>query len=149
MSSGNGAGTMTYVVTKVGLFEFLATPVLQSVLADRTEITLTDTDEFDAPHDPEPGVPNSAFGLFDNTMETRQDGDTYDDDAGLSGLAIPNSLTMSTLKTSSDGDTYDENINLAMIGIPIPQMDGTQITEASSETYDDDGSLEGLSFPTS
>jgi hypothetical protein len=137
------------VVTKLGLFEFLAAPVLQPCLTAGTQITLTDTDEFDAPYDPEHGVPRSAFDLFDSTMETRQDGDTYDDDSGLGGLAIPHSLTMSTRKTSSDGDTYDENTNLAMIGIPSTQMDGTEVTEASSETYDDDGSLEGLSFPTS
>jgi len=121
----------------VGLFEYLAVPAADALL--RTT--------------PKPGKAGSAPGLlnesggylFDSTSETRQDNDTWDDDAGLGGLAVPGTWLDGTTKTGNSTETYDENTE--SLGHPTCLLPGaTRITE-NSETFDEDDSLEGLGFP--
>ena len=79
--------------------------------------------------------------LFDSTHETRHDNDTYDDDAGLGGLAVPDSSLDGTTKTSNRTDTYDESSD--SLGFPLCLLsESTQMTETGNETYDEDDSLE-------
>lgn len=118
----------------IGLFEYLAVPAADA--SPRT--TPKPGGSGDAPE------PLDEVGdLFASTSETRQDNDTYDDDTGLSGLAVLGTWLDSTTKTSNRTDTYDENTE--SLGHPGCLLSGaTHVTEVDNETYDEDDSLEGL-----
>jgi hypothetical protein len=134
------------VTTRQNLLEFLGQPLLDFYPKSGTEITLTDTDEYDTPDDsPESLV--SAAHVWDQTMDTRQDNDTYDNDVNI-GLDLPDSAVQ-TERTSFTSDTYDNDVDLFMMGMPVFAYDQTNFTKVEGETTDDDNSVESLSFPSS
>ena len=136
-----------WAVTRPNLFEYLAKPVEDRPFGDSTEITEADDDEYDAPHFT---AGASSFGpdfIWAETMNTRADEDTYDDDVGIGALSIPFS-SLETTKTSMTYDTYDNDVDVLVAGTPIAAYDQTYVTKVENETYDDDPSAESLSFPT-
>jgi hypothetical protein len=151
------------VVRRVGLFEYLAVDADIGALA-ATHITETDGDEYDAPDlsvfvegsaDPDArfgtikGVPqwDTRDWRRDSTLETRTDGDTYDDDPAVGAISMPNRWSDSTRKTSSDSDTYDEGAHYDALGIPMAFQGSTRSTKVDNETYDDDPGIHGLAIP--
>jgi hypothetical protein len=54
-----------------------------------------------------------------------------------------------TMESRDDQDTYDNDVDLLAVGIPGGCYDQTSFTKTEGETYDDDNSVESLSFPTS
>ena len=130
---------------KQNLFEFLGEPVMDVDPISGTEITLTGTDEYDVPDDG-PDSSSSAADIWNQTIDTRQDNDTYDNDVNL-GLDVPG-IDVQTERTSFTGDTYDNDVDLFMMGTPVFCFDQTNITKVEGETTDDDNSVESLSFPS-
>ena len=104
-------------------------------------------------------VPRMKIGLFEglsvpvesfdaeSTMLTREDGDTFDDDPGLLGLQMPDTVLAQTRNTFADSDTFDDDAGLATLGEPWTVHRETRFTEADSDTFDDDSEIELLSVP--
>lgn len=128
------------------LLEFLGEPLIDFHAKSGTEITLTDTDEYDSPGD-NPMTLGSAAHVWNQTMETRQDNDTYDNDVNIA-LDLPDAA-VHTERTSFTSDTYDNDVDLFVMGTPVFAFDQTSITKVEGETTDDDNSVESLSFPSS
>lgn len=134
-------------MTRLNLFEYLAQPVYDSPITGTTELTEADDDEYDAP---QMTAAPSSLGpdfVWAETMNTRADDDTYDDDLGIGALGIPFS-SLETIKTSMTSDTYDNDVDVFVAGTPIAVYDETYVTKVENETYDDDPSAESISFPT-
>jgi hypothetical protein len=89
-------------------------------------------------------LPSSERG--DSTLLTKADGETYDDDSGLSSIGIPITSEL-TIHTRQDSETYDDDPGLSPLGLPI-FFESTKATFVSAETFDDDADLFGLSLPT-
>lgn len=122
----------------VGLFEYLAVPAIDA---------LPTTQEPAGARYVQGALRVTPGDMFDGTHETRQDNDTYDDDAGVGTLGVPNLWLDGTTKTSSRADTYDESTD-AVCFPPCLFSTSTTMTETDNETYDEDDSLEGLALPT-
>jgi hypothetical protein len=131
------------------LLEYLARPVFDSPLRGVTELTEADEDEYDAPE--VSGIPMllTSEVILAATLETRTDGDTFDDDAGLSTLSAPFSAMDLTVKTSMSSDTYDEDMDISGATTPVSMYGETYVTKTENETYDDEPSIGSLSFPVS
>lgn len=54
-----------------------------------------------------------------------------------------------TMQSRDDQDTYDNDVDLLAVGIPGCCYDQTSFTKTEGETYDDNNSVESLSFPAS
>jgi hypothetical protein len=128
------------------LFEYLARPIPDAPQGNTTELTEADQDEYDAPAGLGTPIVLGPDSVWAETYNTRADGDTHDDDAGLNALGIPRSA-LETTKTSMTYDTYDNDVGALAVSVPTPTYAETYVTKVENETYDDDPSAEGLSFP--
>ncbi len=134
-------------MTRPNLFEYLARPVGDRPIGDTTDITEADDDDYDAPHITAAPSSLGPDFIWAETMNTRADDDTYDDDVGIAALSIPLS-SLETTKTSMTYDTCDNDVDVLVAGTPIAAYDQTYVTKVENETYDDDPSAESISFPT-
>jgi hypothetical protein len=91
-------------------------------------------------------VPVESFDA-ESTMETREDADTFDDDPGLLGLQIPETVLVQTRNTFADADTFDDDAGPPVLGAPWTAYRETRFTEADSDTFDDDSEIGLLSVP--
>ena len=107
-----------WAVTRPNLFEYLAKPVEDRPFGDSTEITEADDDEYDAPHFTAGASSLGPDFIWAETMNTRADEDTYDDDVGIGALGIPFS-SLETTKTSMTYDTYDNDVDVFVAGTPM------------------------------
>ena len=134
------------MTSRLNLFEYLAQPVSDSPFSASTEITEADDDDYDAP---QITAAPSSLGpdfVWAESMNTRADGDTYDDDPGIGAIAIPWS-SFETIKTAMASDTYDNDVDIFAAGTPAAVHDETYVTKVENETYDDDPSAGSISFP--
>lgn len=157
-----------FMVDRLGLFELLAVDVEDDLRAS-TRVTEADGDEFDAPgffgldakfdggtdltltdtdtYDDSGMAASAQPGWRDGmTIDTRTDGETYDDDPGVERVSSPGRWLDTTQRTASDSDTYDEPGGLDALGVPSAWYSSTRYTFVDGETYDDSGAS-GLADP--
>lgn len=119
---------------KVGLLEYLATPVHVPSRDDGTSHTAVDNETYDD----DPGLSLLEYGY---TVDTKRDTETYDDDPGLGSL--DHLGTETTIHTRVDSETYDEDDALSLIA-RLDLEGGSVHTFVRNETYDDDPGLGSL-----
>jgi hypothetical protein len=135
----------------LGLFEYLGTPVPDSVVrlgrlsTDGSRMTFVDDETYDDAND-WLGIPAADAEGLSATRHTESNGETYDDDPGLGSLGVPRRLDGSTMLSRTDGETYDDDPGVTRLSVPLSN-DTSRLTKVDAETYDDEPGFNRLCYP--
>ena len=126
------------------LFDHFAVFIPERLLPRATDMTEQEDDPYDVPGDGLGFVHTPVLELGRETLETREDGDTYDEDSN--GLALSlTSFEMGTALTASN-ETFDDDKSIAALGCPHILNDETSLTKTLGDTFDDQ-SIDTLAHP--